>query len=201
MAFGEFSLDTLLSQVFGQAAAQVTTSDPETTVAIRILGRVQAHVFGRWRMAQRQGLGCELHFAPPGQPAARCRQPMIGLCSVCQRPVCLSHAAVHLETGTPLCFGCIELARSVTAQGHRSASAPPQADEQERTKLRRKHLRRLRLKGHPTEAEILAAFKRLAARAHPDRQPPGQQAVATKRFKALGQSRDWLLSELKAQAA
>ena len=197
MDLSQLSLNGLLSQVFGQASATVVTSDPETTVAIRVLGRVQAHVFGRWREAQRQGLECEMHFAPPGAESRKCTQPMIGLCSVCHRPVCLSHSAVHLETGTPLCFGCIELARQVNQRG----GGPPPGTAAEQAKLRRKHLRRLKLSGQPSESEILTAFRRIAAQTHPDRVPAERKARAHKQFVALGASRDWLLNDLKSTAA
>jgi len=197
---GGLSFDSLLSQVFGQASAAVVTQNPETTVAIRIIGRIQAHVFGRWRESQRQGIGCALHFAPPGETGRRCGQPMIGLCSVCERPVCLGHCTIHVETGTPVCLGCIELARNVAARGSCSQAAPSSAGV-DPAKLRRKYLRRLKLKGQPTEAEILAAFKREAARTHPDRATESRKAAATKRFKELGLARDWLLDELKHCAA
>ena len=200
MPGGGFSLENLLSRAFGQASAAVVTENPETTVAIRIIGCIQAHVFGRWREAQRQGIGCALHFVAPDSTGRRCGQPMVGLCSVCERPVCLNHCTIHVQSGTPVCLGCIELARQVTARGG-AQTATGTASGADIAKLRRKYLRSLKLKGRPAEAEILAAFKREAARIHPDRVPESRKEAATKRFKELGVARDWLLEQLQNRAA
>ena len=49
--------------------------------------------------------------------------------------------------------------------------------------------------------EIQQAFKREAAKAHPDRQPADQKDKAHKRFVELGTARDWLLERARKDAA
>jgi DnaJ-class molecular chaperone len=63
-------------------------------------------------------------------------------------------------------------------------------------------MRRLKLAGEePTEEEIKAAFRREAAKAHPDRVPPEGRKAAHDKFVGLGEAKDWLLANKKRKAA
>lgn len=193
--------DALLSLAVGQASRQFVGVDPTTTVVVRLAGRLQEHVFGRWREAAATRLPCAVRFQANNGAVAVCTESMIGACVCCRQPVCIEHANVSLSTGDPICFGCIELARQSRASDPAGAPPPAQVNVEQERKLRRKYLRLLKLKGQPTEDEIRQAFKREAAKAHPDRQPAADKDKAHKRFVQLGTARDWLLERARKDAA
>lgn len=190
-------LEDAARQFFGQQRSPA--QEGYHAYAYRVLTRVQQLLAGPWHAAQTTHLPCAVHFRRQGDGALlRCTEPMTGACSVCNRPACLSHAMVGLENGELICLGCVEIARQ-------NLGTPPDARESgngdDFERLKRKHLRRLRLTGDPGEAEILAAFRREAAKAHPDKQPEGRKAQAHKRFVLLGEARDWLVENLRRSAA
>lgn len=205
------NFSSIFSQIFGQAADHIPIDNPEIAQAVRLVSKMQMHLQGSWRHAQHMGIHCEQHAAGAHGEPLRCVEPMAGTCVACRKPVCLFHAALVPESGDLLCFGCIGVAqRSAHVTGgekrgpkdYRGAprgpsGAAPESDE----KLRRKHMRRLKLTGDPTEADIRAAFKREAASAHPDKAPPEQREKAHEKFVALGNARDWLLANPKKRAA
>jgi len=215
------NFSSLFSQLFGQAAEHLPIDDPEMAQAVRILSKVQMHLQTNWRHAQRMGVHCELQVRGAHGDMLRCVEPMANTCVACRKPVCLYHSAAVPETGDLICFGCIGLAQQACAQnrtgrapndygqpgnaprggassGNGNARASAQEDEE---KLRRKYMKRLKLTGEPTESEIKTAFKREAAKAHPDRVPPERRQKAHEKFVGLGEARDWLLANMKRKAA
>jgi hypothetical protein len=195
-----FRIDRVLEDAARQIFGQQRSPDQEGyhAHAYRVLTRVQQLLAGPWRAAQSTQLPCAVHFRRGDGVLLRCTDPMTGACSVCRRPACLSHALVGLEKGELICLGCVEIARQ-------HLGAPPDArgsgTGEGFERLKRKHMRRLHLTDEPTEADILSAFKREAAKAHPDKQPDERKRQAHKRFVLLGESRDWLLDHLHRSAA
>ena len=194
-----FRIDRVLEdaarQFFGQQRSPA--QEGYHANAYRVLTRVQQLLAGPWRAAQVTHLPCAVHFRRQDGALLRCTEPMSGACSVCKRPVCLSHAMVALESGDLICLGCVEIARQ-------NLGAPPDARESggdDFERIKRGHMRRLHLTGEPGEAEILSAFKREAAKAHPDKQPEARKDQAHKRFVQLGTARDWLIENLHRSAA
>lgn len=206
------NISSLFSQLFGQAAEHLPIDDPEIAQAVRVLSRVQMHLQTSWRQAQRMGIHCEQQVRNPTGDVLRCVEPMGSTCVACRRPVCLFHSALVPETGDLLCFSCIGVAQGAARERATSRGATdysqkasagrgrvePQDDSE---KLRKKYLRLLKLTGTPTEEEIRAAFKREAAKAHPDRVAPEKRQKAHEKFVSLGQAKDWLISDLKKKAA
>lgn len=197
----------LVSQMLGQASRGFQHDDPQATFAVRMIGRFQEHLFGRWHMAQSTQLPCAVSFQNfhTGQ-VTPCHQPMAGTCAVCSQPCCLDHASVLIESGDLVCFGCIELAKQAHAGGatagpHRQQAPPRGPNPEDQRKLRRKYLRLLKLKGEPTEDEIRAAYRREAAKAHPDKHPEDKKDQAHKRFVELGAARDFLIAQCQRRAA
>jgi len=190
-------LPSLISQAVGQFSRQFSSQDPATTAAVRVLGLVQEHLFGRWAQAAQANIRCSVRFVASGRMTP-CRERMAGTCVACGGPVCLGHSAVTIEGGDLVCYGCVEVARQV-----RIGQPPPKANESEEEEraLRRKYMRWLKLKGSPTEEEIKAAWKREAAKTHPDRMPADKREAAEKRFKELGHARDWLVARAQRRAA
>lgn len=205
-------LDGIWGQLFGRGAAEAAqhlgSENPELQQSLHVLGRVQQHLHGKWLHLQRSRIACSIHLRHPARGLLRCTEPMIGPCMICERPVCLEHAAVVIESADAVCLGCIEAARQHRAAAPRGNNSAPHAavdedeEEEEQYLKKRRFLRRLKLRGTPTEAEINAAFRREAAKTHPD-QAVGKQKKATahKRFVLLGEARDWLIKNLHRKAA
>ena len=215
------NFSSLFSQLFGQAAEHLPIDDPEMAQAVRILSKVQMHLQTNWRHAQRMGVHCEQQVRGPHGDMLRCVEPMANTCVACRKPVCLYHSALIPETGDLICFGCVGTAQRASA-GYRTGRAPndygkpgdaPRSNsesasnnarasaQEDEEKLRRRYMKRLKLTGEPTETEIKAAFKREAAKAHPDRVPPERRQKAHEKFVGLGEARDWLLANMKRKAA
>lgn len=202
------NFSSLFSQIFGQAADHLPIDNPEVAQAVRLISKMQMHLQGPWRHAQHMGIHCEQQARSPLGDSLRCTESMAGTCVACRKPVCLFHAAVVPENGDLLCFSCVGVAQKAARSGANqkqapndyasSSKEPPREDEE---KLRRKFMKRLKLTGDPSEAEIRAAFKREAAKAHPDRVPPEQRDRAHQKFVGLGEARDWLLANMRKRAA
>lgn len=204
------NISHLFSQIFGAASDHLPIDDPEVAQMVRVMSRVQMHLQGRWQQAQRMGISCEQHVRSSRSEVLRCVEPMGGTCVACRRPVCLHHCALVPDSGDLLCFGCIGLAQKSARE--RATAEPPNSepsssrsssssDAEDYEKLRKKYLRRLKLTGEPTEEEVKAAFKREAAKSHPDRAPAEKRKKAHEKFVALGEARDWLLENMRKRAA
>lgn len=205
-------IQQFLGQLFGQAAQHAARhgglEDPEVRRGLQVLGNIQQHLYGRWLQARSTRVACSIRLNHPQHGVLRCAESMAGLCTACDNPVCIEHAAVVVATGDPVCFACIDLARAaVTERGHAvppgsSTGAADEIDAKQRTKLRRKYLRRLGLKANADQAQINAAFKKKAAAAHPDKAAPGPaRDRAHERFVELGRAREWLLEDLEKREA
>lgn len=204
------NLSSIFSQIFGAASEHLPIEDPEVALTVRIMSRIQMHLQGAWRQARHMGIGCEQIVRSQTGATSRCSEAMAGTCVACRRPVCIGHAAIVPESGDLVCFGCIGVAqKSAKARGPQEASASGAGareahsgdSEEDFDKLRRKYLRRLKLQGDPSEDEIKAAFRREAAKAHPDRAPADKRQKAHEKFVALGEARDWLLQHARKRAA
>jgi hypothetical protein len=191
------NVQSFLSQMLGRAAQEMRTTDPITDRAIHFLAQIQSQAFGRWSHVSRSGVRCTVRFRPPGGPMIDCTNPAIAGCVACGQPVCLGHAMVS-GSGEAVCMACVYQLVS-----ERKAPQEPQVpvSDEEEDKLRRKHLRALGLKGNPSEQEIRAAFTKRAAKEHPDRYPPARRAAQERKFKRLGNARDWLIEHLHKEAA
>jgi preprotein translocase subunit Sec63 len=96
--------------------------------------------------------------------------------------------------------GFIATAKAQQAQaGPRpGAPPPPKPDEAEE---RKRFLRVLGLKDPADWDEVHAAFRRLAAKWHPDKhQEPAKKAAADKKFKEINAAYQWLGQRLRKAA-
>lgn len=204
--------DVLLGQVIGQAADRLPFDNPETQLRVRLLAKLQQHLSGQWKMAGRTGIACTLRQRDQHGRILKCVEPMAGTCIACRNPVCVHHAAPVLENGDLICFACIEFARQTRVKngeqapngaGRDSERGTESAEERSASddELRKKYLKRLKLTGDPTDDEIKAAFRREAAKAHPDRAPADKKDKAHAKFVALGEAKDWLLKNCRKKAA
>jgi hypothetical protein len=193
-------LDTVLSVLVGQVGERVQTGDPHRDAMLRFLSRLQSSALGSWLGTSRGNLVCRVEHQRPDGHRLLCRNPAASGCGACGQPVCLDHLFAAAD-GKVLCFGCAERAVAMCRDGERPSNPSAIGAEQDRKRERRKHLRRLKLKGEPTEDAIQAAYRKLAAAAHPDRHPASRRKAAHDEFVFLGQSRDWLLRDLEEREA
>jgi hypothetical protein len=200
--FGE----SLLSQLFGRAVHEVAReqTDPLTREVMQWVADMQAHVMLRWRPVVESGILCSIRSRNPrtGQ-AESCRSPAIGSCGFCRQPVCLHHALIG-QNADLVCRSCLaDYLRVVQARG--GGAAPPAAEphrspaEQEIFD-RRRYLRVLGLKEPVSWAIIHAAFRRKAARAHPDHAKSAKRAEAETKFKQINTAYQWLRSRYEKAA-
>ncbi len=146
----------------------------------------------RWSAVILSGIPCTFSHA--------CNRPAIGACLCCKKPTCLEHSFISGDAHA-ICFACVRQA-APQANPHRAAPPPsPRADQQE-NEMRKKFLRVLGLKERPggvPDEEVRAAFKKLAAKHHPDRmRDPAKREAAERKFKELNAAFQWLTKEKKA---
>lgn len=141
----------------------------------------------RWTPAILSGIPCRF--------SGSCHRPAVGACVICQSATCLEHSFVSGDAYVA-CLHCIKK----TAHAHGSAGAPPpQAPPPDLEQVRKKHLKTLGLKEDATADAIRIAFRRLAAKHHPDRiADPVKRATAEAKFKQLSDAYHWLTSQKAA---
>ncbi len=199
-------LESLVSQLLGNAARSVRTGDPAIDSAIYALSSLQEHaVAGRWLQTARLGLSCSVHFGRPGGPVLSCSSPAIGMCLACGQPACFEHAMVSVN-GELVCRTCIHVqllqGRPPATQSPPPPPSPATSQQKDETAaVRRRYLKLLGLKGRPTAEQVKTAYKKRAAQSHPDKFPEQKKAAATARFVELGKARDWLLADVEREAA
>jgi hypothetical protein len=165
---------------------------------------MQAHVMLRWRPVVESGILCSTRQRNlRTNQVEACRAPAIGSCGFCRQPVCLHHALVG-QNADLICRTCLaEYMRIVQARG---GGAPPPAAEPQRSPAeqeifdRRRYLRTLGLKEPVSWAIIHAAFRRKAARSHPDHAKPAKRAEAETKFKQINEAYQWLRSRYEKAA-
>jgi hypothetical protein len=150
---------------------------------------VQGHIVRRWHVVISQGRPCGLRpRSPVSGQFEQCLAPAIGICGCCGAPVCLGHALIG-QRADLLCTACLsDYVRIVSAR----ANVARQAEPVDESMLRRAHLRTLGLRDGASWQAIHAAFRKKAARMHPDRAKPGKRAEAEAKFKALSAAYEWL---------
>jgi hypothetical protein len=125
-----------------------------------------------------------------------CKRNAVGPCVVCQRATCLEHSFVSSDAYVA-CFHCVKKLSSASAGPQAAAPPPPKEASPKPIDFRKKHLLTLGLKDPVSSDEIRAAFKKLAAKHHPDRHP-NRRAAAEKKFKELNSAYQWLNSQSAA---
>ena len=206
-------VDSILSQLLGQAAQALPMEDPRVRKCVHYLSQLQGQLFGPWAQVGRSGITCTVRYRRPDGVFIGCNEPAISGCMVCGQGVCLDHSLVA-ATGEVVCRGCVDtMRRQVYGTGPRPQPGPEpptssrgvdmddEYEGYEDRRERRKHLRRLGLRGYPSANEIRAAYRKAAAKAHPDRHPSHKRDVANRKFVRLGESKDWLLDHLDEEAA
>jgi hypothetical protein len=189
-------VSSILSQAFGRVAQAVETPDPVTTRALRFVGSIQAHAFSTWSDIGRTGMRCTVRYRTAGEEKARrCESNSASACAICRGPVCFDHGLFGVD-GTVICRSCVEAAR-IHVGG--AGAAPASSSSKDTSSLRRQHLRTLGLKRGATLEQVKSAYRKLAARYHPDKAPEAKKAAATAKFVELGRAKDWLLADLEKE--
>lgn len=190
------NVGSMLSQLLGQAAQSVGIGDPAFERSFHFLAQLQTQAFGPWVQVARSGIGCSVRFRTPDGKVIPCRNAAMGACAVCGNPVCCEHVFAA-STGEAVCRACVHHAASQFKQA-RSPDDVLRTPDVDDKRLRKAYLKRLGLVGSPAAEEIREAYKRMAAKHHPDRFPEQKKRQAHERFIKLGEARDWLLERLQA---
>jgi hypothetical protein len=202
--FGE----SLFSQLFGRVAHEVAReqTDPLTRMVMQWVADMQAHVLLRWRPVVESGIGCSLRPKNPRTGAFEvCHAPAIGACGFCRRPVCLHHALIG-QNADLVCSACLsDYMRIVQERGGApagvgSAPEPPRSPAEQEMLDRRRYLKALGLREPVSWAIIHSAFRKKAARYHPDHAKPGKRAEAEAKFKQINEAYQWLRSRYEKAA-
>ncbi len=191
-------LESILSQALGWAAPSIKTNDPVLTSSLQWLAMMQQHVLGRWRTVATSGIRCGIQVQMRSGEVFACTHPAVSACAACERPACLGHGAVDIE-GNVVCLAC--MAGFVAKAKAERAKAPPPAAPVDETEERKRHLRALGLKEPADWDEVHTAFRKLAAKWHPDKhQEPGKKAAADKKFREINAAYQWLGQRLRKAA-
>lgn len=155
---------SLLSQLMAAFSPRIETKDPYFNELAQYAARVQAYALGPWQAVAKLELRCVVR----AKNAPACPHPAVGKCELCKEASCLAHSAV-LPNGSVVCMACLARCGKIffEQQAKRGADA---ATETERAG-REKDLQVLGLSPTPapTPAEIRSAFRRAAAKWHPDK--------------------------------
>lgn len=186
-------LEALLGKALGQALQGLHTKDPLLQELQGWSARLIEHAPGKWRAVIMSGFACDIP-APRGGP---CTHPAVGACVVCRKPTCLAHALISAGADV-VCFRCVkdaQVAAGTAPQGAAQASIDPAAQA-------RAHLKTLGLGPNATLEEVQRAFRKLAAKYHPDKaKTPAKREAAEAKFKKYSESYHWLERHLSAQRA
>jgi hypothetical protein len=133
------------------------------------------HAILKWSGALMGGFKCSFHGS--------CRRSAIGPCVACQKPICLEHAFISIDA-IPICFECV---KNIAPQAQARPQQPPgPSSNASAAEQRKADLKTLGLREDASLEDIRAAFKKLAAKCHPDRvRDPVKRAVAERKFKEI----------------
>lgn len=185
--------EVILGRAIGQALQGLQTKDPLLQELQGWSSRLVEHAPGRWRAVVMSGIACDMQ-GPSGGP---CRRPAVGACVVCRKPTCLAHALVSAGADV-VCFRCVKAAQ--VAVGNAPPESPAAAPDARA--VARAHLKTLGLPADATLDQVHRAFKKLAAKNHPDKaKTPEKRAAAEVRFKKISEAYHYLERHMSAQKA
>lgn len=150
-----------------------------------LLGTFGEAIATKWSLHVASAIRCGHQYRNNRQ----CDELSVVVCEVCGCPCCLRHASIALETADAICARCVSAAlrRRIAedaASGttgrwrQRASSRTSKPEDLERAR----YLRALGLTGSPSWDEVHAAFRKLAAKEHPDRFRAEERDAAEKRF-------------------
>lgn len=139
-------------------------------------------------------------------PGGTCTAHAAGMCVVCRRDVCLTHAYVCSDA-TIVCAGCVNVARKHVDpivnmppnDSERREQPPPKRGPTKDDVEKAYEL--LGVDEDSTEREIRRAYKELLAKWHPDHAPPDRKGRFEERFKRIRWAYDVVTDHRKREAA
>lgn len=149
-----------------------------------------AHALKRWGVVLLSGIRCGC--------GGNCHRAAAGTCVICHKPTCLAHAFVSGDAYLS-CHQCVHEAAVARGGAGPTHAGPRPTPGPSPDDLRKKYLKMLGLKEGASHEDIRAAFKKLAAKHHPDRARDAvKRAVAEKKFKEINEAFQWLTKEKAA---
>lgn len=133
-----------------------------------------------------------------------CAAKAVGMCSICHRDVCMSHAWVGLDA-TIVCKTCLDEARKhivpIENQAPSWEEAARQAPKVERPASLSEHYKTLGVDEDVTDDELETSYKALLKRWHPDRvKTSDKKAQYERKFKQVRAAYDAIRAVRKAAA-
>lgn len=187
--------EVILGRAIGQALQGLQTKDPLLQELQGWSSRLVEHAPGRWRAVIMSGIACD-ERAPNG---GSCLRPAVGACVVCRKPTCLAHALVSAGADV-VCFRCVKAAQVAAGNAPAQQQQPPAPPDEKA--IARAHLKTLGLPADATLEMVQRAFRKLAAKNHPDKaKTPEKRAAAEARFKKISESYHWLERHMAQKAA
>jgi hypothetical protein len=155
------------------------------------LSSLMVHAAPKWLPTLAVGVTCET-----GPPPAACPRTAIAACDVCHRPCCLSHSRID-QNGDAICLHCVfvaiqaqrssNAANGVPPRGRsRWHSPPPGAGEADAAAKAAAAaavegaFKVLGVRPGVPFATVKSAYRKLAAKLHPDKYPSASEAEKQK---------------------
>lgn len=176
--------------------------------------RLSQNAAKKWLPRILSDASCQVPLLSSGMPSP-CTRHAISQCDVCGRNVCLEHARVD-HRGEAICFPCIAAAmkaakqhgqdffdgNTATDRGYENAppkNGPQPNSAQAKKEALREAYRILGVKQSCTDAELKAAYRKLAAKWHPDKfSDPDKKADAETKIKRINRAHDFIVAERNA---
>lgn len=187
----------LFEELIGHAARRyaqggLRPDDPITKYYTAALARFGGHAMALWGAASGSGIRCAVKVT--GGRRAVCGGYAAGTCLVCGLPSCLEHSHAAVKDGTVICHACV-------GRAQRQWGVIDGGEDETSASMRIKCLRALGLEPGASEADIKAAFKKLAREHHPDRaRTAAAKRKCERRFKEINAAFTWLMSQGEAAA-
>lgn len=177
--------------------------------------RLSQNAAKKWLPRILSDASCQVPTLSSGMPSP-CTRHAIAVCDVCGRNVCLEHARVD-HRGEGICFPCIAAAMKAAKQhgqaffdgntvADRGYENPPPAggpggarppnNEQAKKEALREAYKILGVKQSCTDAELKAAYRKLASKWHPDKFTDSQKkSDAETKIKRINRAHDFIVAD------
>lgn len=197
-------IDDLFGSLFGGFSRGAPPLITETLLPWA--NKVGLNAIARWSPVVASHIRCGLPVKM-GSPHLCSNQAVSG-CGCCKRPVCLDHAMVAPNADV-ICLKCVNEVFKLVQERAAKEDPPPRprsmSDDgpEDRERLRKKHLKTLGLDDDDDVSidEIKSAYRKLVAKAHPDKFPESERKAATKRFLKIQQAYDFLVDDSERKVA